>query len=455
MRRIFIIACCFFLALLPLVAAEPSGTLPVMYIHADDSISSKTDYVSATVYIDASGTDGIESLGTAEEPEPLLIRGRGNWTWFGSFEKKSYKLKFISDSQPLGMAANKHFALLAHADGYIESFFRNTAGFKLAELLGLSFTPKQQPVELVLNDEYMGLYFLTETVRVDVNRVNITKQRSNETADSLITGGWLVEIDNGLEDNQIKANVLNTPLPYWLITYHSPEVLSIKQHSYLRNQMNSILRAVYDKDKSSTEWEELIDVDVLARYYLAEEMLDNVEAFLGSCYMYKDLGETTWKFGPLWDLGHAFNTWHEKNRFIYDYDGDWEPCIMEEIARFPRFQDYIRRLWIENYEYLYEELEAYLTAFSEQIAQAVVCDRARWPFYGTPDASRSLTHCLQLLNEKRAFLTGEWGGFFNVVRQGNHITPQQGADSYTLQGLPVRSCVRGIYIEKGKKFIKR
>ena len=454
MRRLIVIYLLTVVALLPIVAAEYSGTLPVIHLRTNGEITSKTDYVSGTCYIDAMGVNELEGLGSEALQVPVLVRGRGNWTWT-DFDKKSYKLKFISAQEPLGMPKNRHFALLANADGYKAAFFRAVAGFKLGEMLGLEFTPKQQPVELMLNGEYMGLYMLTETIRVDENRVDITEQADGETDRQLITGGWLVEIDNGVNDHQIRGNVANTSLLYWLITYHSPEKLSSLQLTYLRTQVNSILRAVYVNDKNSTQWEELIDMEVLVRFYIVHEMLDNVEGFLGSCYMYKDVGETKWKFGPLWDLGHAFNTWHEKNRFIYDYSNGWEPCIMGEIAQFPRFQERLRQVWMENYKQLYDELEVYLNDFAAYIVEAMVCDHRRWPGYSVADAQDAVKHCLALFDEKRTFLTSQWGGKNSGVEQ-LRVVPRTSVKSYNLNGQRLDSrCWRGIYIQNGKKYIKK
>lgn len=58
-------------------------------------------------------------------------------------------------------------------------------------------------MEVVLNGEYIGLYFLTETIRIDKDRVDIYEQNDGETDPDLIKGGWLVEVDNYIDDCQI------------------------------------------------------------------------------------------------------------------------------------------------------------------------------------------------------------------------------------------------------------
>ena len=401
----------FILVLLCKVAlgADYSGTLPVFFITTNEgkAIDSKTDYVDATFYVETFGLDGYVAVGSVMQQQPVKIRGRGNWTW-KSFDKKPYKIKLESGMPLLGMAKNKHFALLAHAD-YSNAFFRNTCGFELGRMLGLQFVPHQQPVELMLNGEYMGLYFLTETVRVGKNRVNITEQENGETNSYNITGGWLVEIDNYPDDHQVIISTRGTNLALFRITYSSPDSLSWMQRSYLREQMTELLRTVYLSDKNSQEWEQILDLPSLTRYYLACEIVDHIEAFLGSCYMFKDRGDEQWKFGPMWDLGHAFNSWHAKTRFIYDYD-TWEPCIMAEIAKFPRFQQSVKELWNSFYPDSLQPVFPFMDQFALQINEAARCDYERWGGkYGTSDAIAMKDECIGKMREKVAWLDSMWG----------------------------------------------
>ena len=188
-------------------------------------ITSKEYYLNGTYYLDNLGIEGYKSIGSANEPLTLKIKGRGNYTFTG-FDKKPYRLKLDAKAALLGMKRSKQFALLAHADAN-RGFLRNTRGFELSRRGGLDFTPEQRPVEVVLNGEYIGLYFLTETIRVDSDRVKITEQADNISDPEEITGGWLVEIDNYWDADQITINEGNGELIR--LTYKSPEVLSDAQ----------------------------------------------------------------------------------------------------------------------------------------------------------------------------------------------------------------------------------
>ena len=200
-------------------AVEPSGTLPVLVIETKNSqpIESKSTYVKGTYYLDPRGAEGIEAIGTAENPLPLQIKGRGNFTWY-SFSKKPYRLKLDKKAALLGMNSSKHYALLAHADDN-RAFMRNLSGFEVSRMAGLSWTPADQPCEVMLNGDYIGLYFLTETIRFDKKRINLSnpddavedwlEANPGKTAadypftEEDYTGPWLVELDNNPDEFQV------------------------------------------------------------------------------------------------------------------------------------------------------------------------------------------------------------------------------------------------------------
>ena len=173
-------------------AVSPSGTLPVMYITTENNkpITSKEDYLNATYYLDAKGVAGYENIGSATAPLNMEIKGRGNYSWTG-FDKKPYRIKLADKQALMGMKKSKHFALLAHADDSNDrkGYLRNAVGFELSKLIGMTYTPDSKPLEVVLNGDYIGLYFLTETIRVGTDRVNIVEQEDEETNSENITGG--------------------------------------------------------------------------------------------------------------------------------------------------------------------------------------------------------------------------------------------------------------------------
>ena len=387
-------------------AASYSGTLPVLFIQTEDnqSITSKETYINATYYLDAMGISGYTSIGSKEAPLNMEIRGRGNYSWTG-FDKKPYRIKLAEKQPLLGMNKSKHFALLAHADDSNDrkGFMRNAVGFELSKMIGMTYTPDAKPLEVVLNGNYIGLYFLTETIRVDKDRVNITEQDDLATTD--VEGGWLVEIDNYNTDPHVTITEGGNVYEMW-ITYKSPEELSYQQEQYLTQQMLLIDRLIYG-DKNSDKLWEYLDMDALAKFYIVQEITDNYESFHGSCYMHKDMGSNAkWHFGPVWDFGSSFN----RDKSQYMYQGDvWHNHWIPEICKFPAFMKRVKEIWNEFYNGNYNNIYSFIDTHENLIKQAAVKDKARWPqYHGSQTISTYIDRTTEVLRKNAAWLNEQW-----------------------------------------------
>ena len=397
----------FLLSCIELNAATYSGTLPVLYIQTENKapITSKDYYLNATYYLDAIGLEGYESIGSASAPLTMEIKGRGNYSWTG-FDKKPYRIK-LADKQPLlGMKKSKHFALLAHADDSNDrkGFMRNAVGFELSRMIGMTYTPDARPLEVVLNGDYIGLYFLTEHIRVDKDRVNIVEQEDEETDNEKITGGWLVEIDNYDDDPHITIKE-GGKTTMW-ITYKTPEVLSPQQEQYLTEQIKLIDNLVYG-DKNSDELWNYLDMDALAKFYIVQELTDNYESFHGSCYLHKELGENEkWYFGPVWDFGSSFN----RDKSQYMYQGNvWHNHWIPEICKFPAFMNRVKEIWNEFYNGDYNNIYNFIDTHENLIAQAAVKDKERWSqYHGSQTIGTYIERTTNVLRKNAEWLNDQW-----------------------------------------------
>lgn len=391
-------------------AVSPSGTLPVLYIQTENNapITSKENYINATYYLDNKGLSDYQSIGSKAQPLNMEIRGRGNYTWT-AFDKKPYRIKLADKQSLLGMTKSKHFALLAHADDS-KGFMRNAIGFQLSKLIGITWTPTAKPLEVVLNGDYIGLYFLTETIRVDKDRVNIVEQEDEATDPIAITGGWLVEIDNYREDPQViitEGDRYNTETAF---TYKTPEVLSSAQEQFLKEEMERINTLVYG-DKNSDELWKYLDMEALARFYIVQELTDNYESFHGSCYLYREMGEgEKWYFGPVWDFGSSFN--RDKSQYIFEGDV-WHNHWIPEICKFPAFNTCLKTLWTDFYYGDFNQIYDYIVQQKDLIASAVQADYQRWPDYGNNDFSNRVT---KVTNRLRSY--AQW------LNENNWVIPE-------------------------------
>ena len=166
-----------------------SGTLPVLFIKTEDckNIVSKEEYLRAEWWLDAMGIDGYQSIGSPDQPRSMQIKGRGNATWT-NLDKKSFRLKLAEKQPMLGMSANKHWTLQAQALDWMGQV-SDALPFEIGRRMGMAWNPHMEPVEVVLNGQYIGMYFLTEKVRIEENRINTTELKDNGTDPANVTSG--------------------------------------------------------------------------------------------------------------------------------------------------------------------------------------------------------------------------------------------------------------------------
>lgn len=372
MRRIYILLT-FLFSIFTIFAASPTKTLPIIYVNTQNgqSINDTETQIPATVYIDSIIPD-YPSFGSKTSPLPATIKGRGNWTWSG-FDKKPYKIKFDTKTKVLGMPNNRHWCLMACADDYL-GFLKMPAGFRISKALGLRWTPRTRPVEFVLNGKYMGLYFLTEHVRIAGHRVDIVEQKDNETHPDSITGGWLVEIDNYSSEGNIEFNEGNGQ--HVMVSLKEPEVLSSQQRQYIENQLYCLNSDLYNM---SSHLEQRLDMTEAAKYYLVQEIMEDCESYHGSCFLYKDrdsLGVVDkWKFGPVWDFGNAYNR-HEE-RWIYD-GPTFAQYWIGQLNQWPEFQQAVQEQWWIYYHTQKDSVRTKIREFADKIETAAKRDAEVW-----------------------------------------------------------------------------
>lgn len=388
-------------------ALEPSGSLPVLVINTENhqEIYSKEVYINATYYLDPRGIDGVEAFGSADNPLPLQIKGRGNYTW--TFNKKPYRLKLDKKAALLGMESSKHFALMAHADDS-RAFMRNLTGFEVSRMSGLPWTPADQPCEVILNGDYKGLYFLTETIRFDKKRINLSNPDDDVEAwleanadktyedypftDEDYTGAWLIEFDNNKDANQVVVPCLKSEGAELWITYKTPEDYVTDAHrQWLYDEIAAIDAMVYAEEHAAGAWADKIDLTDAARFFVVNQIMNNYESYSGSCYLYKDKGAAEkWHFGPVWDFGSSFQVSRDVTKWIWDsqYPQYW----IRNMWDYPEFQNEVKRIFVEMDTEGFDRIFDYQNEYAARITEAAYRDAERWSAdgYGNPDMATPL-----------------------------------------------------------------
>lgn len=288
------------------VSVKQFTALPILRVNTNNSapINSTETYVGGTLDITANGTDLPDFSGKTE------IRGRGNSTW--GMPKKPYRIKLDKKSPILGMPTNKNWVLLANYSD--KTLMRNKLAFNLGEWFGMSYSPRGQFVELFLNNIYQGSYFLTEQIKPDVNRVNITEMTTADEGAETITGGYLLEVDQRLDADHYWFTKKNVAL-----TIKEPEAITDAQLGYINTyvqQMEDVLYSADFKDPS-TGYQKYINDDTFIQWYWVNELFRNQDAnFFSSIFLYKERNQKL-SMGPLWDFDIAAGN--------INYNNSWQP----------------------------------------------------------------------------------------------------------------------------------
>lgn len=271
----------------------PYAGLPRIVIETEDFAGVRDRETEIPSHLQIYGEKAPES-----EVYELTVRGRGN----SSFKMPKYglKLEFKDKVKLFGMPKNRDWALIANYGD--KTHLRNYMMTRLSEWLGAKYTPRMQFVELYLNRKYMGLYLLSESIKVAKNRVNIEENDTTflvEKEDSKKFDPPYVQSDNGYYYH-IKSPKNPSPETEKLLLDHIKAFENFAMRPYRYNS-NEIV-----------EW---INLDDYLLFYWVHEYSKNEDGnFARSVHFTWKKGEPI-HFGPLWDFDLAFgNASREQNK---------------------------------------------------------------------------------------------------------------------------------------------
>lgn len=310
--------------------------LPIVKINTENNapIDSKDEYVNAQLTIDpnASVLQGYNGN--------IQIKGRGNSTW--KMPKRPYKIKLSTKSEILGMPADKEWVLLANYSD--KTLMRNYLAFESSKRIGLPYTPRSQFVELFLNDKYVGNYQLTEQIKIAPERVSIPELDKDDNAENLITGGYLLEIEQRLEENDDPFFKTAMNIPFFI---KSPSDITATQMNYIQNYVQQVENVLYSSDFADLGlgYEQYINTETFLKWYWINELFKiNDAAFYSSVYMYKDR-DAKLCAGPVWDFDTGAGNINFNNNHIPQ--GWWVKSApwISRLFQDPAFQQKAKLQW--------------------------------------------------------------------------------------------------------------
>lgn len=429
-----------------------SEHIPAVFIETESGTS---DQINSDKNIKEAGTikvlepDGSFSLEHSLE----YIKGRGN-TSYTEFDKKPYQIKLTQDAPFLDMELGKKWVFVSNSAD--SSLIRNALSRSLAGHLNLPQSEEGTFVDLYVNKEYVGNYYVVEKIEIQENRLLLSDlqkatEHENETEDLStyetawtdttkakqipndpedITGGYLIERDfdnRFLKEVEINESYFITEAKECFIV-RDPEYTSEAQIAYIDSYVQSVENAILSAEgidgTTGKSYQDLIDVDSFVRKYLLEEVTANYDGGVASSYFYKDSDTIDGRLyaGPVWD-----------------YDVSWgnSPAYLGQISTSPERLSRLAShsdssVWFQSlyhkpevYEKIVscyaQEISPYLTLLADEIlpmldeitAASAAMDQVRWEdqyarngYSG--DRSEQITFIADYIKARKDFLDQAW-----------------------------------------------
>jgi len=192
-----------------------------------------------------------------------------------------------------------------------KSLIRNVLTFKLGNETG-NYAPRTKLCELILNDEYVGVYVFMERIKINPGRVGIDPLEYIDTVDNHITGGYIVKVDKTTGGGIIawtspftSAAPGNSAINYQL---HDPsiEVIHPLQQQYIQSYVSAWETALAGPNFADPQigFRAYADEASFIDYMLINELSKNVDGYRISTFLYKERFSEGGKLvaGPLWDF---------------------------------------------------------------------------------------------------------------------------------------------------------
>ena len=306
----------FFLLMGKNAAAQilTNSDLPIIIIQTDEEIPDEPKILGTMGIID-NGAAPNNINDTPNHYDGFVgIETRGNSTQ--GFDKKTYTVELWDEegkdiSEPLlGMGKEEDWVL--HAMVIDKTQLRIPMSFYLARRMG-HYAAYYRFVELVVNDEYQGLYILTENVKRDDDRVDIAKLDDDDIAGDSLTGGYILRIDWLDDVDGFQSNFNSQGGIPMVFQWHYPKANNIQpeQADYIENWMHTFESALFDDDYTNNQgirYSDYIDVNSFTDFLLMNELSKNADGYKLSSYLHKnrDDKDGRLKAGPIWDFDQTY-----------------------------------------------------------------------------------------------------------------------------------------------------
>lgn len=351
------------------------------------------NYLNDTTY-DYNGTIGIEYRGSSSQGMPKKPYGFETW----DAQHNDLKVSL------LGMPIESDWILLANYSD--KTLMRNSLSYHLGNRMG-HYSPRTRFCELVIDGSYRGVYVLTEKIKRDSGRVDVSKLLATDVSGEELTGGYIFKIDKftgsggaGWNSSIPPLNASGNQSIYYQYVYPKPDSIQPQQALYIKNFMDSFetaLNSVNFQDEQ-TGWRHYMDEESVIDYMLINEMSRNVDGYRISTFLHKEkvTKGNKLKMGPIWDydiawLNSNYCSGQNVTGWAYDFnsvcgnDGNLVPFWWSRFRQDSLFNKrlYCRYTEFRNSFLHLDSLYALVDSMSTELNESQARNFVKWPILGT------------------------------------------------------------------------
>ncbi len=335
-----------------------------------------------------------------------------------SFPKKGYAVEtrdvFGANNNVSLFGMPKENDWVLHGPYSDKSLLRNFLSYSLGRKM-YNYSPRTKFCELIVNNQYLGVYLFTEKIKRDKGRINISTIDLDDNSGDSITGGYIFKIDKftgGNNDHWTSSFLTNSTNPQTIdFLYHYPKADEINffQKNYIQSFVYAFESALYGPNFTDTllGYRQYADINSFVDYFLLTESTKDVDGYRISTYLYKYRDSKGGKLfvGPPWDynLGWGNADYCEgglTSGWAYEINsictGQWQvPFWWERLMEDPEFLNRINCRWEELrigpfhndsiMQFIDENVSLMGNAISRNFVRWDILDTYVWPnnFIGT------------------------------------------------------------------------
>ena len=359
---------------------EPKVLATMQLIYRPDGTRNYLTDSTNESYLNYDGRIGIELRGSSSQ----------------ALDKKPYGFTTLLEDDDsnnnvslLGMPLENDWVLNSLA--YDPSMIRDYLSYTLASNMG-NYAPRVAYIEVVVNGDYKGVYFLTEKVKRDSDRVNLKKIADDENSFPELTGGYIVKADKTTGGDEIAWTMPNYGGWDTNFLHHYPKTEDItnEQDNYIENVFYDLAAQTNPANTSIVDgYPSMIDIPSFVDYILMAEFASNPDSYQFSTYFHKDRSGKL-RAGPIWDYNLSFGN----DLFVFGFDRSfydvWQFDFENRGAKFWRdlYQDetfncYLAKRWFElieaNQTFNYLTISNLIDSYVALLSESQERELQRWP----------------------------------------------------------------------------